>query len=126
MPCQDELPCAFEAVLDSNLFVTLPGPLGHGAIVARLYALHNPRCVPNNTSAPHRASLVPLLGHLPSSLLHSAPGRESAGRPPSQHARSSSKGGRRWILPSPSNFCVRTTMRSSRRGGAMGACKCRR
>jgi len=24
MPCQDELPCAFEAVLNSNLFVTLP------------------------------------------------------------------------------------------------------
>jgi hypothetical protein len=23
-PCQDELPCAFDAVLDSHLFVTLP------------------------------------------------------------------------------------------------------
>src|SRR6266478_3943741 len=29
MPCQDELPCAFEAVLDSNLFVTLPDALTH-------------------------------------------------------------------------------------------------
>ena len=29
-------------------------------------------------------------------------------------------------LPSPSNFCVSTKTRSSRRGGAMGACKCRR
>ena len=27
MPRQDELPCAFEAVLDSNLFVTLPSCL---------------------------------------------------------------------------------------------------
>src|SRR5262245_32933573 len=26
MPYQDALPCAFEAVSDSNLFVTLPGP----------------------------------------------------------------------------------------------------
>jgi hypothetical protein len=24
MPCHDALPCAFEAVLESNLFVTLP------------------------------------------------------------------------------------------------------
>ena len=36
MPCQDALPCAFEAVLDSNLFVTLPAliekyPLGRVA-----------------------------------------------------------------------------------------------
>ena len=67
-----------------------------------------------------------LLGHLPSSLLHFAPGRESVGRPPSQHARNSSQGGQQWILPPPSNFCVRMKMRSSRRGGAMGACKCRR
>jgi hypothetical protein len=26
-PCQDELPCAFEAVLESNLFVPLPSSL---------------------------------------------------------------------------------------------------
>jgi hypothetical protein len=34
MPCPDELPCAFEAVLDSNLFVTLPKlSAGRGVIM---------------------------------------------------------------------------------------------
>src|SRR5215471_19557050 len=67
-----------------------------------------------------------LVRHLLSSLLHSAPGRESAGRLPSQHVRNSSEGGRRWILPSPNNFYVSMNMPSLRRGGAMGACNCRR
>jgi hypothetical protein len=37
-----------------------------GAIVARLYATYNPWFVQNKKSATHRASLVPLLGQLPS------------------------------------------------------------
>jgi hypothetical protein len=32
----------------------------------------------------------------------------------------------KWILPSPNNVCVSTKMGSSRRGGAMGACRCHR
>jgi hypothetical protein len=61
-------------------------PRGHGAIVARLSAIHNPRCVPYNISAPHRASLVPWwdISHHRCYTLRQA-GRAWAARHPSMH-----------------------------------------